>query len=91
LRSAVTNEHAAAKMREIFATQVAPALAAAVGPDLARRQAGIIASQMLGLGLTRYLLRLPAVTALTPSEIEDALGPAITATLEAKPEAGRQP
>ena len=35
LRSAVTNEHAAARMRQIFAAQVAPALAAAVGPDLA--------------------------------------------------------
>ena len=82
LRSAVTNEHAAARMREIFAAQVAPALASALGQELASRRAGLVSAQLLGLGLTRYLLRLPAVTALTPGEIEDALTPAIRATLE---------
>ena len=34
-------------------------------PELAARRAGLVAAQLLGLGLTRYLLRLPAVTALT--------------------------
>ena len=82
LRSAVTNEHAAARMHEIFATQIAPALAATLGPELAARRAGLVSSQLLGLGLTRYLLRLPAVTTLTPDEIENGLAPAIKATLE---------
>ncbi len=82
LRSAVTNEHAAARTHEIFASQVAPALAAALGRELAARRAGLVAAQLLGLGLTRYLLCLPAVTALTPDEIERALVPAIRATLE---------
>jgi AcrR family transcriptional regulator len=82
LRSAVTNVHAAARMREIFATHVAPGLAAAVGRERAARRAGLVAAQLLGLGLTRYLLRLPAVTALTPAEIEDALAPALRAILD---------
>ncbi|MET7356152.1 TetR family transcriptional regulator [Streptomyces mirabilis] len=82
LRSAVTNEHAAARMHEIFAAQIAPALTAALGPELAARRAGLVSSQLLGLGLTRYLLRLPAVTALTRDEIENGLAPAIKATLE---------
>lgn len=82
LRSAVTNEHAAARMHEIFAVQVAPALASALGQGLAARRAGLVSAQLLGLGLTRYLLRLPAVTALTRDEIEHALTPAIRATLE---------
>jgi AcrR family transcriptional regulator len=81
LRSAVTNEHAAAQMRQIFAAQVAPTLAAALGRDVAPKQAGLVAAQLLGLGLTRYLLRLPAVTALSREEIEDSLTPAIRATL----------
>src|SRR6476620_10095355 len=63
LRSAVTNDHAAARMREIFAAQVAPALAGALGQELAAQRAGLVSAQLLGLGLTRYLLRLPAVTA----------------------------
>lgn len=81
LRSAVTNEYAAERMRQVFAGQVAPALAAALGPDLAARRAGLIAAQLLGLGLTRYLLRLPSVTALSRDEIEQALTPAIRSTL----------
>src|SRR3954447_12817869 len=81
LRSAVTNDHAAARMREIFAAQVAPALAGALGQELAAQRAGLVSAQLLGLGLTRYLLRLPAVTALSPQEIEDTLTPAIQAVL----------
>ncbi|KUN55586.1 TetR family transcriptional regulator [Streptomyces canus] len=82
LRSAVTNEQAAARMHEIFAAQVNPALAAALPPELAARRAGLVSAQLLGLGLTRYLLRLPAVTTLTPDEIESGLAPAIQATLD---------
>src|SRR6478752_6627427 len=44
MRSAVTNEHAAAQMRAIFAGQVAPALAAALGPDVAKRRAGMVSA-----------------------------------------------
>ncbi|GAA0679406.1 TetR family transcriptional regulator [Kitasatospora atroaurantiaca] len=83
LRSAVTNERAAQRMHEIFAAQVAPALAAALGHGTAARCAGLVAAQLLGLALTRYLLRLPAVTALTPDEIATTLVPAIRATLSA--------
>ncbi|MCJ1678920.1 TetR family transcriptional regulator [Streptomyces sp. APSN-46.1] len=83
LRSAVTNERGAARMREVFATQVAPALVAALGPDRAARAAGLVAAQLLGLALTRYLLRLPAVTALTPDELVAGLAPAVAATLSA--------
>ncbi|MFB7183067.1 TetR family transcriptional regulator [Streptomyces sp. NPDC056257] len=81
LRSAVTNEQAAARMREVFAAQVAPALAAALGPERAARTAGLVATQLLGLALTRYLLRLPAVTSLTPDELVAGLSPALSATL----------
>jgi AcrR family transcriptional regulator len=82
LRSAVTNDHAAMRTHEIFEAQVAPALAAALGRELAERRAGLVASQLLGVALTRYLLRLPAVTALAPDEIEQVLTPAIRAVLE---------
>ncbi|MFJ9549790.1 TetR/AcrR family transcriptional regulator [Streptomyces erythrochromogenes] len=81
LRSAVTNEQAAARMREVFAAQVAPALAAALGPERAARTAGLVSTQLLGLALTRYLLRLPAVTALAPDDLVAGLAPALAATL----------
>lgn len=81
LRSAVTNDHAARRMHEIFAAQVAPALTAALGPEQAAARAGLVSAQLLGLALTRHLLRLPAVTHLTPDEIVSTLAPAIRATL----------
>lgn len=81
LRSAVTNEQAAERMREVFAAQVAPALAAALGPERAARTAGLVSAQLLGLALTRYLLRLPGVTSLAPDELVAGLAPALAATL----------
>ncbi|MFJ8017004.1 TetR family transcriptional regulator [Streptomyces sp. NPDC096339] len=83
LRSAVTNEQAAARMREVFALQVAPALAAALGPERAARAAGLVAAQLLGLALTRYLLKLPGVTSLPPEAVITGLAPALAATLSA--------
>lgn len=34
-------------------------------------------SQLLGLALTRYVLRLPPVVALSPAEIVEEVGPTI--------------
>ncbi|MFD5634006.1 TetR family transcriptional regulator [Streptomyces sp. NPDC127077] len=81
LRSAVTNEHAAERMHAIFATQVAPALAGAAGPEQAAR-AGLVSAQLLGLALTRYILRIPTVARLSPEQIVATLAPAVQATLE---------
>ncbi|TQF06672.1 TetR/AcrR family transcriptional regulator [Kitasatospora acidiphila] len=82
LRSAVTNERAAERLHEVFARQVAPSLAAAIGPETAARMAGVLAAQLLGLALSRYLIRLPAIAALTPDQLVARLAPAIRATLD---------
>ncbi|MEU6104559.1 TetR family transcriptional regulator [Streptomyces flaveolus] len=82
LRSAVTADHAAARMREIFADQVGPALAPVIGPQGAPAQAALVASQLLGLALGRYILRIPSLTHPSPEEIADLLAPAIAATLD---------
>ncbi|MEU3282302.1 hypothetical protein [Streptomyces antibioticus] len=86
LRSALTDERAATRLHEIFATQIAPAISTMLGPELAARRAALVSAQLLGLGLTRYLLRLPAVTALTHEEIENGLAPAIDAALGQGPD-----
>ncbi|MFK0255852.1 TetR family transcriptional regulator [Streptomyces sp. NPDC090445] len=81
LRSAVTNEQAAARVRAVFAGQAFPALAAALGPERAAACAGLVVSQLLGLALTRYLLRVPAVTALDRTALVAAYAPALRAVL----------
>lgn len=82
LRSAVTNEQAAARMRDIFDRQVAPALAAALPPGTeVPQRAALISAQLLGLALARYLLRLPPAPALTPDDVERLYAPALAAVL----------
>ncbi len=75
LRSAASNPVAAEKLREVFAVQVAPVLARALGgvPDAAAR-AGLVSSQLLGLALCRYVLELPPVVAMPPERIVRELG-----------------
>ncbi|MEZ0096187.1 TetR family transcriptional regulator [Streptacidiphilus sp. EB129] len=90
LRSAVTNERAAQRIHQIFGTQVAPALAAALGPEAAGR-AALVCTQLLGLAVTRYLLRLPAVAALDPDAVTAALAPAVEAILHPRPRPRPQP
>ena len=76
LRSSTTNADAAARMQAIFAAQLLPAITKvnAVDPG---RSAGLIASQMLGLALCRYVLRLPPVVAMPRDEVVSWLGPTI--------------
>ncbi|BCI51191.1 TetR family transcriptional regulator [Mycolicibacterium litorale] len=76
LRAAATNTVAAEKMAEIFTTQLLPTVTAA-GADDPLRSAGLIATQMLGLALCRYVLALPPVTAMSCPEIEHWLGPTV--------------
>lgn len=77
LRSGVTNEAAAERMRAIFAEQVAPIVRKLADPAEAPRRAALAASQILGLALTRYVLRFPPIVAMTPQEIIDWLGPTV--------------
>jgi AcrR family transcriptional regulator len=61
LRSAVTDPQVAERLQTVFVEQVATALRPLVPSGEADRRAGLVASQLLGIALTRYLLRLPAV------------------------------
>jgi AcrR family transcriptional regulator len=77
LRSATSNDYAAGKVREVFASQVMPALAKASGKADARRRAGLVASQVLGLALCRYILKIPPVAEMSPEDIVKLVGPTI--------------
>jgi len=90
LRAAVTHPSAAERMKAIFQSQVLPALAAA-SPDRSSfpTRAGLVSSQLLGLALCRYVLRLPPVLALDREQIIRHVGPVLqgylTGTLEPAP------
>jgi AcrR family transcriptional regulator len=76
LRAAVTSAHAAGRMREIFARQLLPVVAH-VAEGQGERRAGLVASQVLGFALCRYILDLPAVTAMDHDTVVAWLGPTV--------------
>ncbi len=76
LRSAPSNEFAADRIRAVFATQVLPTLVAFAGADAPRR-AGLVASQMLGLALCRYIVKIPPLVMLSDEEVVAAIGPTL--------------
>jgi AcrR family transcriptional regulator len=78
LRSAVARDDAAEQMRTIFAAQVLGAVESLAGrsPETARR-AGMVGSQLLGLALTRYVLRLPPVAAMDAPTLVATVAPVL--------------
>lgn len=77
LRTAVTNELAMTYLRETMMTTVVGAVSALSGDDRAGRRAELVAAQMIGVAMARYLLELPEVTAMSPDELGRAVGPSV--------------
>jgi AcrR family transcriptional regulator len=77
LRSSATNAEAAQRMREIFGTQLQPLVGSLVPASEAGARAGLIATQILGFALCRFVLRLPPVVEMTREEVVEWLGPTI--------------
>lgn len=87
LRAASTNPGAAERIRGIFAGQLAAAVARVVpDPAEALRRAGLVASQTLGLALTRYVLRLPPMADADQAELVTWIAPTIQRYLRGKAE-----
>jgi AcrR family transcriptional regulator len=76
LRASTSNAVAAQRMREIFAGQLLPVVAR-INPDGPERRASLIATQMLGLALCRYVLRLPPIVEMTHDDVVASLGPTV--------------
>jgi AcrR family transcriptional regulator len=77
LRAAATNAAAANALLEVFVDRVAPALAAVV-PDHAAERAGLVGSQLLGLAVARYIIRIPSLTAMDDARLTEWLRPVFT-------------
>ncbi|MEZ0351886.1 TetR family transcriptional regulator [Mycobacterium sp. pR1184] len=77
LRSSATNDEAAQRMQEIFRSQIQPLAASLVPENESGLRAGLVASQILGMALCRFVLRIPPVVDMTRDEIVDWLGPTI--------------
>ncbi|MEV5610352.1 TetR family transcriptional regulator [Streptomyces sp. NPDC052225] len=85
MRVGATNPAAAERMQGVLRDQLIP-VARQVCPDpgQAPLRAALSASQVLGLALTRYVLRFPASVAMSREEIVDWLGPTVQRYLTAE-------
>jgi len=88
LRAGATNEAAAERVRAVLAGQVVPVIVkVSRDPAHAALRAGLVATQLLGMALCRYVLRLPPIVAMTRGEIVAYLGPTIQRYVTGKLEA----
>ena len=77
MRASASSEEIAAKTRGVFAGQVMPTLAQVADHGELATRAGLISSQLLGLALCRYVLKVPPVVAMTPGQIVKGVGPTL--------------
>jgi AcrR family transcriptional regulator len=82
LRSAVTSEPAAVMLREFIADSILGTIGRVVGLDVrnspeAQYRVAMVATQMLGLGLTRMVLCLPVVAGASVPELAASVGPTV--------------
>ncbi len=81
MRACLTHPTAAAVMRDEVMCERAAAVADVIGGDDAELRAGLVGACIIGLGMARYLLELPAVTHADRADIVRILEPALRAII----------
>jgi AcrR family transcriptional regulator len=77
LRGAVSNEHAAALLREFVGREVLGRLAAAASPDAPDLRASLAGSQVVGLAMTRYVVGVAPLATTDRETLVGVVGPTI--------------
>ena len=77
LRGAVSHDDSGAKLRELLLRVILRPLAVGAGGDDPDRRAALLATQIIGLAMVRYVLRVEPVAAATADELAPLLGPTL--------------
>jgi AcrR family transcriptional regulator len=91
LRSAATNEQAAAMLREFVSSTILRIVAGAVDPDDAEYRASLVASQIIGIGVARYLVALEPIASASADDVVAAIAPTLQRYLTGDLRALRSP
>ena len=83
IRAGVSNERIGRLFREFIATVILPQVVRRLGPEGREFRVGLAATQLFGLGLARYVLRLEPVASARRDDLVAAVGPTITRYLTA--------
>ena len=77
VRGAVGSEAAATMLREFLTREVLGRIAAIAAPNRPEFRASVAGSQIVGLAMARYIVRIAALADADREEIVAAIGPAI--------------
>lgn len=79
MRSAVSHDWAARLMREFIVTQVLRRITTGIGipPDEVPLRAGLVATQMAGLAMVRYILKLEPIASAPAETLVTAVAPTV--------------
>jgi AcrR family transcriptional regulator len=77
LRSAVSNEWTAKLLREFLMAKVLRKVVSTLGfdPDVRAARASLVATQIIGLVMARYVLKFEPLASASPESIVAAIGP----------------
>jgi AcrR family transcriptional regulator len=81
LRTAVNSEAVAAQLQDVLLDQITGAVTA-LGVTDASKRAGFIQTQLLGLALCRYILRMEPLATLSPADVVAAVAPSVQRYLD---------
>jgi AcrR family transcriptional regulator len=77
LRSAATNEHAAALLREFIGREVLGRVAAELEEENAQLRMTLVGSQLVGLAMARYVVGIEPLASAEPETLVAALAPTV--------------
>lgn len=77
LRSAVTNEQAATMLREFVSATALAAIASVADQADAAYRASLVGSQLIGLGIARYVIGIEPLASATSDEVVAAIAPTV--------------
>ena len=77
VRSAATHEHAAQLLREFIGREVLARIAGALEGEDALLRATLVGSQLLGLAMARYVVKIEPLASAAPDVVAKAVAPAL--------------
>jgi hypothetical protein len=77
VRSAVGDEHAAAMLREFITEEVLGQIAHRLGSPDARLRATLVGSQLIGLAMARYIVKVEPLASAPAAQVAEAIGPTL--------------
>lgn len=77
LRTAISHDLAMSVLRQMLQRTVVAAVSRLADDDSAQQRAELVGAQMAGVALTRYLIGLPTLAAMSVDEVAEAVGPSV--------------